>query len=251
MRQALRLLGIGFWSLLSLDVLIGIVDYVARWEWLESLMRSHPHIAAFVRTPFVYAVLLIFGFVFLTAERKLNLPRIMARYTNSRIILNLKTTTMKQVIDSEEKKPGWDLSPVDWHWLVEVQLANESDTPTTIEEVEVSVKLRGKYKKLPIGRKAIAATYIRDLNAFDKLGGAAFTKLPSLLTEIDGKPLTKGIGHRGWMRIDFRANQHDVNNHPILDIRLVDALRGKHRVDYERNSDKHWDQSFEVHPSIK
>ena len=67
----------------------------------------------------------------------------MARYTNSRIIPNLHTTTVQTVFDSEQKKPGWDKHEIDWYWFIEVRLGNESDTPITVEDVRGIVRVGG------------------------------------------------------------------------------------------------------------
>ena len=53
LRQTLRAMGIGFWSLLSLDIFIRFIDYYARWGLLAKFMANHPHIAAVAHTPVV------------------------------------------------------------------------------------------------------------------------------------------------------------------------------------------------------
>ncbi|HEY6251487.1 MAG TPA: hypothetical protein VI685_16130, partial [Candidatus Angelobacter sp.] len=56
----------------------------------------------------------------------------------------------------------------------------------------------------------------------------------------------RGIGYRGWLRIELKqVNQRDVNSRDLkLDIWLEDALQGKHKVNFKRKSDKEWDRSF-------
>jgi len=88
MHQTLRWIGITLWSLLSLDIAIGIIDWFGRWDWLTAQMVSHPRLAAFLHTPFIYIAPLVLGFLFLLAERKVHEPKLVARYTNARIVPN-------------------------------------------------------------------------------------------------------------------------------------------------------------------
>ena len=121
-RKTLRLLGYFLWSVLTFEVLIGIVDWFGRWDLLNSFMAAHPQVASLFRNPFSYGVLLVLGFVFLRAEQHVKAPRIRARFVNSRTLPNLHTTTMQVMFDTENKKPGWDEHPIDWHWFLEIQL---------------------------------------------------------------------------------------------------------------------------------
>ena len=68
---------------------------------------------------------------------------------------------MQAVFDSENKKPGWDEQPIDWHWFLEVQLANESETPVTIEDVQIRVRVGPKGQ-----RKPVAASFSDGLQNF-------------------------------------------------------------------------------------
>jgi len=122
MRQTLQRVGYGFLLLFSIDLVISLLDWAARWEWFNELMARNPHLAAFIRTPFAGVFLLVFGFGCLFAERRLQLPKVIPRYVNSRQLPNLHTTPMKLVFETEAKTPGWDEYKIDWHWLVEVHV---------------------------------------------------------------------------------------------------------------------------------
>lgn len=254
MRQALRVLGIACWSLVYAETGIAILDWFSRWDWLKAFMVEHPHFATLIRTPFSYLLLLILGFLFLSAERRLKQPRIVARFVNSRIIPNLKTTTIKAVLDSDAKTPGWEAHKLDWEWFIETQLANDAETPTTIEEVRVRISIKRKWWK----REAVKVERSEDFNRFlidmgiDKnlkghsFEGERYRKVSSLMEKIRNVPLTKGIGYRGWLRFKVnQVNQKDMNGGRILvDVWLIDALEGKHKLNYKRKSEETWDNGF-------
>jgi hypothetical protein len=154
---------------------------------------------------------------------------------------------MIAVFETEEKRPGWDERKLDWFWFTEVQLANDSDTATTIEDVEVRVRT-GKM----FCRKEATATYVQDISNYkierrgdnDRHGWQRYQEVPSLMGKIRGQPLMRGIGYRGWVCCDIRqVDQKSINNNPLLDIWLVDALHGKHKVQFRGKSDLQWDQS--------
>jgi hypothetical protein len=257
LRQTLRLLGVGFWSLLSLDILIGAIDWIARWDWLKSFMLAHPLFAAFVRTPFVYAVLLILGFIFLQAERRLKLPKIQARFANSRLIPNLGTTTVQTMFNTEKKKPGWDEEPIDWHWFIEVHLVNDSDTSTVIEDVEIKARTGTSWPK-----REVLVTHSLDFRKVQmdkslngsgvghgkKYLGNRYEPLVGLMSAIKGVTLTRGIPYRGWLRIEVpQVCQKDVNTGSIsVDIWLIDAFQGRHKLHHKKKSDEKWDKNFFV-----
>ena len=257
MRRLLRICWISFLSLFTADLLVALADWSARVEWVKSVLTAHPNVAAFVRTPWVMFVLLLLGFGFLWADRKIKLPRISARLVNTKLVPRLRTVTLQQVFDEESKKPGWDQYESDWDWFLEVQMVNESETPTTIEDVEVRVGVVRKFLGIrlpswvPWG-KTFPCKQVEDfsehcihrsvLDIYDN----ADSKIPSLMKEIKGKPLTIGIGHRGWLRFELRKiTQHNLCRSE-LEIWLVDALQELHYVRYKKGTEKKWDNSFSI-----
>lgn len=86
MRQALRTIGIVIWSLCSIDVVIGLLDWAGRWDYLVSFLKDHPRIAAFVHTPIAYLALFVLGLLFLKSDRILRQPRLLVRLVNARTI---------------------------------------------------------------------------------------------------------------------------------------------------------------------
>ena len=103
-----------------------------------------------------------FGFVALWAERHLKEPNLIARYANFRAIPDLHTTTMQVLFNSQSKAPGWDEARFDWDWFIEVQFANASETPCTIDGLKAEISL-GTWKDKQIFR----AEYLEDLDEFD------------------------------------------------------------------------------------
>lgn len=141
MHKILKLCAYGLLSFFSLALLVGLADWSARWDRIKGTLDAHPHLAAFVRTPLFMLIPLVLGFAFFWAERKLGLPRIGARLVNGCLVPRLRTVTIGQTFAAANKEPG-DQHKNDWDWFLEVALANQSDTPTTIESVEAVVKVR-------------------------------------------------------------------------------------------------------------
>jgi hypothetical protein len=246
-KWAIRLCLLG----LSFESIVRIVDYLGRWDWLEGAMVVHPIMASIVRGPTFPLLCLGVAILMVYGERYLKLPSVMARYTNSRINPNLATTPMQIVVDTETKKPGWDKQDIDWYWLIEVRLANESETPITVEDIEGKVRVGGnKWLRwlFPITRKYLPVKHVRDVTKFSTTpheGHPGYEPLSGLLQNIKGVPLTKGIGHRGWLCFALRANQQEMHDKPSLDVWLIDALYGRHRLIYKKD-DKAWDMSFDI-----
>ncbi len=254
MRQTFRVIAVLCLSLLSLDIVVWVVDWLTRWEWLENLMKAHPITDSFVHTPFAYLALLALGFTFLRAEKWLKQPHIVGRFINSRIFPNIHKTTMQTVFN--EGKPGAELEKRNWEWFIEILCANDSETPTTTEDVKVRIMVGHKWWR----KKAVKVEHIKDMQWYKMdlgmdekgnsipmgPGAARYARVNSLLEEIAGKPLTKGIGHRGWLRLDVEgislSEMHQNRVH--LDVWLIDALEGKHKVSYSRKSQKQWDRNF-------
>ncbi len=256
MRKTLRSLGIIFWSVLSIDIVIGILDWLGRWDWLAAFINAHPRLASFVRTPIAYLGLLILGFIFLIGEHRLKQPKLLFRLMNSRTIPDLHTTPMAAVVESEHKTPGWDERKIDWYSFFEVQVTNDSDTPTTISGLEASARIKRDWLKT----KPIEIRHFEDFDGFlmdvgmdVNLKGVRHTgerhrNIPSLLAKIKEVPLTRGIGHRGWLRFRLsQVSQKDMNGgHLRIDVRLIDSLGGKHKLESDKKDEQRWDKGFYI-----
>jgi hypothetical protein len=254
LRKFLRTLGIVFWSVLSIDIVIGVLDWLGRWDWLAAFINAHPPLASFVRTPIVYLGLLILGFVFLLSEQRLKQPKLVCRLTNWRTIPDLHTTPMAALFESENKTPGWDERKIDWYSFMEVQVTNDSDTPTTIS----GLKTRAKTKRGWLRTEPVAITHFEDFDKFlmdvgldVNLKGVHHTgerhrKVPSLIEKIKDVPLTRGIGHTGWLGFRLaQVSQKDVNGGQlVLDVCLVDSLGGRHELKSHKEDEEQWDKSF-------
>jgi hypothetical protein len=237
---------------LSIDSLFAIVDNFGRWDWLENAMLSHPAIAVVLRGPLFPLLCLGVALLAVYGKEYLKLPSVMARYINSRTIPNLKSVTVKMLFDTESKAPGWDLQEAEWYWLIEVRLANESETPITVEDIEGRVRVGGnKWIRwfLPaFTRKTLSVKHVKDATQFSSSphdGQPKYEHLSGLFQNIKGLPLTKGVGHTGWICFLLKANQRELSDHPVMDVWLIDALYGKHRLIYKKD-EKNWDKSFDI-----
>jgi len=255
-RRILQLVGIFFWSLLSLDIVVGILDWLGRWDWLVSFIGAHPRLASFVRTPFAYLGLLILGFLFLASERFLKQPRLLVRLLNSRTNPDLHTTPVAAVFESQAKTRGWDERKLDWDCFLETQVTNDSDTPTTITRLEARARVKRNWWK----SEEVKITHSEDFDGFVidrgidvnlkgvKYSGERYIQIPSLMEKIRNLPLTRGIGHGGWLRFRLpQVSQKDINEGNLrIDFWLVDALGGKHKLEHEKKSEQHWDKNFYI-----
>lgn len=256
MRRLLRICGIIFLTLFSLDFLFFLLDNAARLDFIQSLLTQHPKLDWFCHTPYVFAGLLGVAFVTLYAQYKVRQPYIIARYTNARLCPDLHSATMEMWFDTQQKKPGWDEHKFDWNWFIELRLVNDSDIPTTVHEFEAKVKAGGSWlRRLPHTTRRIEAFIMDNVTNFQfyHREGYQFDRgrevpLSSLMDKIRDKPLTLGIGHEGWIGVHVKqANQREMNSKPSLDVWVVDAYGHKHRVHLaKRNDERKWDMSFEI-----
>jgi hypothetical protein len=251
--RTFRIVGFAFLSLFTAETAIAILDWLARIDWLKEFMLAHPNIAGLIRTPFSYVALLILGFGFLRAEQWLGRPRILAKFVNGRMFPDGQTTTMQMLFDQEMKVPGYNQMGIDRHWFIEVQLANESETPTTIVKVKVRVRA-GRWWN----RKSYTAEQHAEMGdflityRFDGTGNQIniqrpngyYEPVPNLLELIHNVALTRGIGHRGWLRFRVPKVTNDDVKTLGMDIWLVDALDGKHKVIFKKKEQKEWDNNF-------
>jgi hypothetical protein len=256
MRRLLRLCGIVFLTLFGLDFLLFLLDNAARLDFIQSFLKDHPKLDWFAHTPYVFGVLLVVAFVTLYSQYKVRQPYIIARYTNSRVCPDLHSATMQMMFDTEEKKPGWDEHKFDWNWFIELRLVNDSDTPTTVHKFETKVKAGGSWlRRLTRTTRRIEASMMNNVTDFQFYHQKGFqfdrrreVPLPSLVDNIRDKPLTRGIGHDGWIGIHLKqASQREMNTKPNLDVWVVDAYGHKHRVHFPgRKDERNWDMSFEI-----
>jgi hypothetical protein len=256
MRRALHVLGVGLLSLVSVQIFIELLDWLARWDWLNGFMIGHPHIAAYLRTPISYVALLFLGFGVLRAERRLRQSHLVARLANSRIIPDRHTVTIGDYFANQEKKPGWDKKKLNWEWFAEVQFANDADTPTAIEEAEVRAWIRRKpwQRKIRVTAKhqPEIGAYTMDMARNEHCeehalnGTERYREVDGLMDKIKNVHLTRGIGYRGWLRFCIeQVNQRDLPNMKT-DIWLIDALGNRHKVQFDKKIEKKWDRSFYI-----
>jgi len=255
-RRTLQFLGIFFWSVLSLDIVVGILDWLGRWDWLVSFIGAHSRVASVVRTPFAYLGLLILGFLFLASERFLKQPRLLVHLLNSRTIPDLHTTPVAALFESQAKSSGWDERKLDWDCFLETQVTNDSDTPTTVTRVEARARVKHKWwetEEIGITHSEDFGGFVMDRGLDVNLKGVAhsgerYVQLPSLTEKIRNIPLTRGIGHSGWLRFRLpQVSQKDMNGGNLrIDFWLVDALGVRHKMEHDKKSEQQWDKNFYI-----
>jgi hypothetical protein len=218
-RHTLRILGWGFLSLVTAETLVGIIDWFARWDWFNQVMLDHPHLASFIRTPVSYLVLIIVGFSLLFIERKLKTAKITGRIVSLEGLPDTATTSMAIALIEEEKKPGWNEHPMNWHWFAKIVLVNESETPTTIGEVQVRLKWK---------QRKVLAKCTEDFGNYIFAG--KHEEIPNLVKQLRGVPLTHGIGHDGWVRFNVPAETRKFIEAAKVDFWILDSMQQKHKL---------------------
>lgn len=153
------------------------------------------------------------------AER-LKVPRIAGRIVSLEGVPDTATTPMSMSLIEAKKEPGWDEHPMNWQWFARIKCVNESETPTTIEAVQVEIgSARGKII----------------VNCTEDFGRCVFARdkndeIPNLLKRLHGVPVTHGIGHDGWVRFNVEnATRKDMEAAKI-EFWIIDAMQGKHKI---------------------
>lgn len=236
MRRPLRILRVVLLYAFSIDLIIALVDYFALWQSLSQFLQSNKLAGMAVRNPLVWAFLLIVILLVPKLEGSIKDSDIVAIYTNRLVCHDLLTTSWGAGMDQMNKTPGWDMRPLNWHIFVEVQLANDSETPGTLEDAEIKVMSGPRFWF----KKHHAATHVKDLSKCWKRPGRV--PLTALMDATRNVPLTKGIGHRGWLR--FHLNDCSIRDGQTLryEITLIDALQGRHLVGKKPGSEQHFEQ---------
>jgi hypothetical protein len=206
---------------------------------LKETVSSHWLLVLLIRNPLSYLALLVLVFLTLWGERKLKQSDIVALYTNRFLYHDLLTTPWGAGEDQINKAPGWDMRPLNWHIFVEVRLANDSDTPATLEDADITIISGHKFWF----KKRHEGIHIKDLSKCWKHPGHG--ELTSLMDATRNVPLTKGIGHRGWLRFHLKNCSIRETNSLRYEVALIDALQGRHLVDMKKGSEKDWDKTFE------
>jgi hypothetical protein len=255
-RKLFWITGFSLLSLFTADFLVSLADWSARLDWVRATLAEHPNVAVAVRSPLLMGLLLLLGFAFLWAERKVKLPRISARLVNCQVVPRMRTITVQALFDAQQEKPGWDRHEGTWDWFLEILLTNEAETPTTIEDVDFRLRriprLLGVRVPWTPWQKIFLCKHLTDLNGHcihknvsDLFDNADF-RIPSLIEKTKNVPLTIGIGHRGWLRFESpNITQADLRNSG-LDVWLVDAMEEKHNVRYRRGDEEKWDKNFTI-----
>ena len=177
-------------------------------------MLTHPHIAYFFHTPFIYLIILCGIVASVWIQKYVREPNLKGRYTNFRAVPDLHSTTLKEL--------GNGLTRYDWDFFLEIQMVNDSDTRTTVDDFETEISLG-----LPWNETMFQSKRLDDLDSFDmdmclnangeaneqKLVGDRYRPVPSFAEKIKDVPLEQGIGYKGWLHYKvFQANQREINS---------------------------------------
>jgi hypothetical protein len=227
-------------SILSLDAFVWIADWGGRWDWLH----SHPFWESIIKSPAFPLICLVLCFVIISAEKSRKSASIKGLFMNSRAIPNMRTVTNAAFFESA-KNPGKGEHQLSWYYFVDIHIVNDSENVVTIEDakVEAFVKDKSKWQK-----RKVPSQHVRDVSKFRidnglnsvaemrEYEGVRYEEIKSLLQTIRGVPLTKGVGYRGWLRLDVKqVSEKEANEGRVgLRVWLIDAMQMKHEVHFNK-----------------
>ena len=154
------------------------------------------------------------------AEQKLKAPRIAGRIVSLEGVPDTATTPMSMALIEAKKEPGWDEHPMNWHWFARIKCVNESETPTTIETVQVEIGS---------ARDRIIVKCIEDFGRY-VFARDRDDEIPNLLRKLHGVPVTHGIGHDGWVHFNVENVTRKDMEAAKIDFWIIDAMQGKHKL---------------------
>jgi hypothetical protein len=233
-------------SLFSVDGLVMLLDASGYWEGLTKLVNANPFVAAVVHSPLL--VLFLTGVILLTVygERWLNLPRIKASYLGIKFIprVGIGGLGLMDDIMRTAGNPDYEL---DIDLLVEVHLVNEADAAVTVKEfcgeVFIGAPSRWCSRIKPtmgcVRKKLNYLPYLDDYQIETRVPPserpfkhieANYRPLPSLTAQLEGVPLVRGHGYKGWLRFEAHMSRPEADNVKVK-LWLIDALGVKHKVE--------------------
>jgi hypothetical protein len=130
---------------------------------------------------------------------------------------------------------GMVVPPTAHDWLVKLHIVNSSNNPTTIQRIEASAEIGGKWVPLKASNLERYRLSITDEKKYKNTNfrNVFSTKetLPDLWSEIKGVQLNRGIGYEGWLAFELVIESGKLRQDPLpMKIWVVDALDGKHPV---------------------
>jgi hypothetical protein len=132
---------------------------------------------------------------------------------------------LQSMVDQVFKAAGRADYETSCDFLFKIFLVNTTDNPATVKNVTAEAQIGGEWKAL---------TPIEDLTDYQlELGEgpqAPRKDLTNLAKIIDGVPLTRGVGYRGWLRFELVADRKVLFEKVSSRVQIVDALGGSHDV---------------------
>ncbi|MGB8768413.1 MAG: hypothetical protein WCC92_02275 [Candidatus Korobacteraceae bacterium] len=124
----------------------------------------------------------------------------------------------------------------DYDLVFEVHVVNKGGQPVTVQEIVGEAQITGAWQRLkPIPDLSEYQLQMKhemvDNPSF--MGGQSNKVVdltPSLLEELSGKALTRGVGYRGWLEFRAEINNRMGENPLPYRIKFIDALDEEHPI---------------------
>jgi len=101
MQRLLRIALFLIVTLLSLETLFWVLDNVARWEWVETFVTTHPYLDIVLHSPLMAFVLLWAILAVRWGEKRLKMPEFIVEFSRIDAIPQLSAITAEMVIENQ------------------------------------------------------------------------------------------------------------------------------------------------------
>ena len=220
--------------LLSLASAARIADYSGEIEWWSAALAHHPWLNAVVRGPIFPLLLTAVCLLSVYGEQFIKQPDLKSRFIRIRLYPRVGLAglqMMDELMEKVFKKPNYGY---DCDILVELSIVNESDTAVTVDSFEI---------ELTHENEVIPAKEINDVSTFQlqfkdvtqRENSRTVVKdkrepLKDLRAELQGEPLSKGFGRKGWVRFEVKDFDRKKMETAKLKLWVVDAFELRHPV---------------------
>jgi hypothetical protein len=147
---------------------------------------------------------------------------------------------LASLVDDAFKAVGKEFHDTQCDFLYEVFVVNKSDVPVTIRDIVAEAELDGEWTSLQPMEDLTDYQIEFEDELVDNptfVGGQrprVADLTPNLAAALKGIPLTRGIGHQGWLRFGAVINTKDLKNPIPYRISLIDALGGVHPISTDK-----------------
>jgi hypothetical protein len=227
-------------AVLSLESVARLADYSGEIEWWSTTLAHHPLLNAVVRGPIFPLLLAGVCLLSVYGEKFLKQPDLKSRFIRIRLYPRVGIVGLLMMDEIMEKVLKKKTYGYDCDLLVELSIVNESDTPVTIDGFDV---------ELLDDKRVIPTREINDVSTFRLDFGEVTVRekgrsvlrnhrepLNDLKSELRGIPLTKGIGHKGWIRFEVKDFDRTKMETAKLKLCVVDAFESRHPVTIKKGT---------------